>query len=71
MKFVWALTSILVITFIESAEFCQNVEQRFKFRNTDVYVRLVRSEKLQYQIMKGKTNKQITDDLPLRVMKLV
>ncbi|XP_036324259.1 myogenesis-regulating glycosidase-like isoform X3 [Rhagoletis pomonella] len=40
---------------------CQNVEQRFKFPNSDIYLRLVHNSKLQYQVMKGsKTLQTVT-----------
>ncbi|XP_055850100.1 myogenesis-regulating glycosidase [Episyrphus balteatus] len=42
---------------------CQDVEQRFKFPNSEIYIKLVRSQKLQYAIMKGsKTLQTVTLD---------
>jgi hypothetical protein len=43
----------IVLAFIVGLESCQTVEQRFRFPNTDVYMRLIRSEKLKYEVMKG------------------
>ncbi|XP_068152502.1 myogenesis-regulating glycosidase-like [Drosophila tropicalis] len=37
---------------------CQSIEQRFQFPNSDVYVRLRRGEKLQYELMKGSVSLQ-------------
>lgn len=36
------------------ASSCQSVEQRFKFPNSDVYLRTGRSTQFHYQVMKGK-----------------
>ncbi|XP_030572178.1 myogenesis-regulating glycosidase [Drosophila novamexicana] len=42
---------------------CQTIEQRFKFANSDIYVRLRRGTKLQYELMKGsKTLQTVTLD---------
>lgn len=52
-------TSLLV----KSLHGCQSVEQRFQFPNSNVYLRLVRSTKLQYEIMKdSKVLQTITFD---------
>ncbi|KAH8395535.1 hypothetical protein KR222_004841 [Zaprionus bogoriensis] len=37
---------------------CQTIEQRFKFDNSDIYVRLRRGDKLQYEVMKGSRSLQ-------------
>ncbi|KAH8311742.1 hypothetical protein KR044_007798 [Drosophila immigrans] len=42
---------------------CASIEQRFKFDNSDIYVRLRRGDKLQYELMKGsKTLQTVTLD---------
>ncbi|XP_064535654.1 myogenesis-regulating glycosidase [Drosophila montana] len=37
----------------ETGQGCQTIEQRYKFENSDIYVRLRRGDKLQYELMKG------------------
>ncbi|XP_034664993.1 LOW QUALITY PROTEIN: myogenesis-regulating glycosidase [Drosophila subobscura] len=36
-----------------AASACQSIEQRYKFANSNIYVRLRRGDKLQYELMKG------------------
>ncbi|EDV93512.1 myogenesis-regulating glycosidase [Drosophila grimshawi] len=49
---------ILACTLWAAVEGCQSVEQRFKFDNSDVYLRLRRGTKLQYELMKGSRSLQ-------------
>lgn len=47
------LKIVLLFLAASSLEACQEVEQRFRFDNSDIYIRLVRSTKLNYQLMRG------------------
>lgn len=49
------VTCALVVLCLNTLQInsCQSVEQRFKFPNSDIYLRLVRAAPLQYQVMRG------------------
>lgn len=42
----------------QQVETCQSIEQRFKFDNSNIYIRLRRGDKLQYEVMKGSSSLQ-------------
>lgn len=59
------LTSIAVLVAVlascclwQVVESCQSIEQRFKFDNSNIYIRLRRGDKLQYEVMKGSSSLQ-------------
>ncbi|ALC45294.1 tobi [Drosophila busckii] len=59
MKFCAIIVVYLSACFIwEAAQGCQSIDQRFKFPNSDVYIRLHRGSKLQYELMKGSKSLQ-------------
>lgn len=58
MRFI--LLSLLLASFClwEAVHTCASIEQRYKFPNSNVYVRLRRGDKLQYELMKGEKSLQ-------------
>ncbi|XP_068156741.1 myogenesis-regulating glycosidase [Drosophila tropicalis] len=60
MKATIALAFIVLATtcYWDVAQTCQSIEQRYKFSNSDIYVRLRRGAKLQYELMKGTSSLQ-------------
>ncbi|EDW51219.1 GM17717 [Drosophila sechellia] len=58
MRFILLSLLLASCCLWEAVHTCASIEQRYKFPNSNVYVRLRRGDKLQYELMKGEKSLQ-------------